>query len=156
MRIKNNVVDWIINALTLVLIAGTGIFLAGKWNSMPSRIAMHFDMAGNPDGYGGKGVTIVLFVVMLAAFAGMTLAEYFPNLWSFPVQITDNNRYVIYRIAKYLLEVVKLLLVGTFAFILIAQILGKGLPGWFLPVELVLLLGTTTIGMIVMVRKGKR
>lgn len=156
MRIKNNVFDWIINALCLAMCAGAGILLAGKWSTMPSKIATHFDLMGNPNGYSGKGGVVVVFVVMIAMCVGMTLAESFPNLWNLPVTINEHNAYAVYRASKYLLEIVKLLLVLTFAVIVIVQIYGKSLPVWFTPVELVLILGTTIVGTIVIVRKGKR
>jgi len=51
----------------LTLIAGMFILAAIKWPSTPERIPIHFDVAGRPDGYGGRFVGLLLFPLVVLA-----------------------------------------------------------------------------------------
>jgi uncharacterized membrane protein len=40
------------------------IYLAVTWNSLPPKVAMHFDLKGNPDRYGSKTELLVMALVL--------------------------------------------------------------------------------------------
>ncbi len=64
------------NILTKLLwpvVIAPAIYLALVWNHLPSRIAMHFDLRGNPDRYGNKQELIGLTALIIA----MNLFVYF-------------------------------------------------------------------------------
>ena len=48
-------------------------YLAVIWQSLPEKIAMHFDLKGNPDRYGNK----TELLVMVAVLSAMCIAIYF-------------------------------------------------------------------------------
>ena len=41
-----------------------GIYLAANWNSLPEKVALHFDLKGNPDRYGDKTELLVVVAVL--------------------------------------------------------------------------------------------
>jgi len=65
--------------LTLLLL--TGIFVYRSFPHLPERIPMHFDMAGRPDRWGGRGGFVILFVVPLVITAVFyVLIRFVPGL----------------------------------------------------------------------------
>ena len=63
----------ILTKLLWLIIIAPAIYLALVWNQFPEKIAMHFDLHGNPDRYGNKKELIGL----TAIFIGMNLFVYF-------------------------------------------------------------------------------
>src|SRR5688572_28054107 len=47
------------------------IYLAFIWDSLPERIAMHFDIEGKPDRYGSKNELLVMVIVLSVMCAGI-------------------------------------------------------------------------------------
>jgi uncharacterized membrane protein len=56
----------ILKKLIWLIMAVPGILLAIVWNKLPNRIAMHYDLEGNPDRYGDKQELIILSIIMIA------------------------------------------------------------------------------------------
>jgi len=65
----NKYFKWLIWLVALV----PGVYLAANWKSLPEKVALHFDLKGNPDRYGDK--TELLLVVGLLSL--MTVGIYF-------------------------------------------------------------------------------
>jgi hypothetical protein len=47
----------------LVLLLLTALFVNGSYHRLPGRIPMHFDMAGRPDRWSGRGGIVMLVVI---------------------------------------------------------------------------------------------
>jgi len=75
----------LVNLSLLFLI---GFFVYSSYPRLPARIPMHFNMAGRPDRWDGRGGIVVLAVLALA----MTTALYAVT-WLTP-RLTKNSRYV--------------------------------------------------------------
>lgn len=56
----NKYFKWLIWLVALV----PGIYLAASWKSLPERVAMHFDLKGNPDRYGSKTELLIMVAVL--------------------------------------------------------------------------------------------
>jgi uncharacterized membrane protein len=69
----------------LILLFLAGIFVYSSYPRLPERIPMHFDLAGRPDRWGGRGSIFVLFVfalVMTTVF--YLLIRFIPRLAANP------------------------------------------------------------------------
>jgi len=51
--------------------AAPAIYLATAWNSLPERVALHFDLQGNPDRYGNKTELLIMIIVLSVMSAGV-------------------------------------------------------------------------------------
>ncbi len=49
------------------------IYLATIWNSLPDRVAMHFDSSGQPDRYGSKTELLIMIIILSV----MSIVMYF-------------------------------------------------------------------------------
>lgn len=136
MRIANNTVDWILKAVAFLCCAATAVIVAVRWNKLPDKIPTHFDLNGEPNGFGGKKMLIVLLVVMVAITGLMYLSEMFPKMWNLPVKITDANREFVYRTVKYFMEVETIIMITLLAGPIIAIVFSKTYPGWIIFLQL--------------------
>ncbi len=136
MRIANNTVDWILKAVAFLCCAATALIVAVRWNKLPEKIPTHFELNGEPNGFGGKKMLIVLLVVMVAITGLMYLSEMFPKMWNLPVKITDANREFVYRTVKYFMEVETIIMITFLAGPIIAIVFSKTYPGWIIFIQL--------------------
>ena len=136
MRIANNTVDWVLKAVAFLCCAATALIVAVRWNKLPDKIPTHFELNGEPNGFGGKKMLIVLLVVMVAITGLMYLSEMFPKLWNLPVKITDSNREFVYRTVKYFMEVETIIMITLLAGPIIAIVFSKTYPGWIIFLQL--------------------
>jgi len=71
----------IFDLANLTLLFLTGVFVYRSYPRLPERIPMHFDMAGRPDRWGGRGGFISLFVTPLILTAVFyLLIRFIPRL----------------------------------------------------------------------------
>lgn len=46
-------------------------YLAASWNSLPEKVALHFDLKGNPDRYGDKTELLVMTLILTVMSIGL-------------------------------------------------------------------------------------
>ena len=133
-QIRHTVPDRILEAGSLLLTAGTTLYLLFGWDSFPERIPAHYNAAGEIDRWGSKGELIFLPVLMWVFYIELSLLQRFPQIWNTGVEVTEENRERVYRILLYMIETLKLLIKAVFSFLTVYSMTGKDLPGWFYPV----------------------
>ena len=74
------------------------IYLALVWNSLPEKIAMHFDLQGNADKYDSKNEFLWFLMIMVAVSIGMYLL--LTNMWRIdPKKYAAENKGRLQKIA---------------------------------------------------------
>ena len=141
MKIKNTVYDTAIHACCLLLLVGVTVFLTASWGSLPARVPMHYDFAGEVDRWGSKYEILFLPVTAWAIYILIAVLEQFPGTWNTGIEITEYNRERAYRLLKNLIATVKLILVAAFVFLTMEAALAFRLPAWLLPAFLIILFG---------------
>lgn len=141
MKIKNNKIDNTMEVICLVLLVGIVLYLAINWSDIPDKVPMHYDLAGNIDRWGGKEELLILPIMSWIMYLFMTVIEQFPKIWNTGVTVTGENQIRVYRVLKYMLKSLKLIVVADFVFMDIQAIMGRNLPGWFTPVFLTVIFG---------------
>jgi len=120
--------------VTLEVLAFLGvIFLVGiatyYYPRLPASIPQHFDFRGDPDGWGGKSVLLIMPILGVLLFTLLSVLSRFPHMFNYPWPITENNARRQYAISRQMLSAVKLVLVATFSYItwsIISTALGMG------------------------------
>ena len=123
------IINRISNILCIITIAIMVILLLLNWNSLPDRVPTHFTFDGTPDGFGGKSALIREPIIAVVLFAIMTVAQHFPQIWNFPVQLTERNMEREYLIASVMLNAVKVLITLLFLMTLLSAFIA-GFPAW--------------------------
>ncbi len=75
----------------VALVVLTVLALFGP-DRLPGRVAVHFDAAGRPNGWGSPLWMLVLPVIGVGLYALLTTVVRFPSAFNYPVQVTAENR----------------------------------------------------------------
>lgn len=114
---------------------------------LPDRIPTHFDLAGNPNGWGSPRTLLLLPAVAFAIYLIITFVALFPSAFNYPVRVTASNRAQLEELALGMIAWLKAELVCFFAglpwVIIEAVRSGRGtLSPWVVPPALVVIFGT--------------
>jgi uncharacterized membrane protein len=149
-KLKRTSLDWVIEvagfSFLVVLIALPLVW----YNKLPDTIPVHFNAAGEPDGYGGRATLWIIPVTGLFMWLLFTVLEAFPQVYNFPVKITPENIVTQYRMATRLIRILKSVILIIFSFISFQTIKtatggASGLGKAFLPVFLLITFGVIII-----------
>lgn len=149
-KIRRTQLDWLIDiaafSFTVIMIVIPII----NYSHLPETIPVHFNAAGEPDGYGSRSSIWILPVTGLLIWITFTVLEAFPQIYNFPVKITPENAETQYRMATRLIRVLKTVILVLFAFISMRTIntaggAEAGLGKAFLPVFLIIVFGIIVV-----------
>lgn len=134
--------DKLVEVFGYFLLVLLWVYTLLHYRGLPATIPVHFDFAGVPDRYGGKGALLSLSVVTTVLFAGLTILNRFPHLFNYPSDVTAENAFKLYTGATRLIRYLKLMIVIIFGFIIVQTVrmsegLTNGLGFWFLLTVLV-------------------
>jgi len=118
------------------------------WATLPETIPTHFDIHGEPDGWGSKSTLVMLPIIALVLYAFMTIINRYPHVFNYIVPITEENAERQYRLGQGIMRWVKLEVVWLFVYIEWATIRtangqGDGFGILFVPIVVIVLFGTT-------------
>ena len=108
----------VLGILSPALLLGTVVYILIRWPHLPEQIPLHYNIAGEIDGYGGRGMLLLMPVIGLVSDAVIALAGRFPKSWNTGTKITLFNRVRVYRLVRDLMAELRLamaLFFGGFA-----------------------------------------
>lgn len=140
----DRLVEWFSISLLLLL----WMWVLYYYKSLPDTIPVHFNAAGEADGFGHKNMIFLIPGIATILFIGMSIANKYPHHFNYPRKITEENALQQYTLATRLIRYLKLLVVITFFIItaLTTQTAKEdtdGLSPWFLPTVLMIFAGIT-------------
>ena len=142
------VINMILNILCLIVLIGITIYLIIRWNAMPKLIPTHYDFAGNVDSYGSKGSVLMMPIMSWVLYILITVLEMFPALWNTGVKVTEENKFRVYAILRLMLDIIKFIMVVSFAYTTICSVEFMPLGAWFTFVEVGTIFLTIAICMV--------
>lgn len=131
--------------LSFLALAGVTIFLIVSWDSFPERLPSHYDIAGEIDGWGGRGSLLFMPVLGWVLWLGLSALMFFPRAWNLPVKVTAANAERVYTLCGDMLGLIKLLCVLLFAYLTWHSTTLQPLPVWFMWAALALNLGVPLV-----------
>ena len=139
-RPEKEPLDIILEVIGLIGVVAMVVITAVNFHGLPAQIPTHFNGAGLPDDYSGKGMIWLLPGIAVILFSGLMLLNRFPFIFNFPVNITPENAERLYRHACRSMRMMNLLLVTMFFYltwqsIAVAKGISAGLGIWFVPVN---------------------
>ena len=153
-KLELSITDKIFEVLGWVAVLMTWVLIITNYFKLPDIIPMHYNYAGQADGFGNKETILILPIVATILFIGMTMLNKYPHLFNYPKEITENNALKQYTIATRLIRCLKFAIVLIFGFIVFVSIrdasgLSSGLSALFLP----LTIGLITVPLVYFITK---
>ena len=103
--------------LGLALLLATIGLTIWAFATLPARIPSHYDLAGHPNTYGGKGSLLIFPLMSVAMYALLSWLNLYPHTFNYPVQITEENAARQYHLARMLLIWIKLAIAAEFLYL---------------------------------------
>ena len=128
------------------------------FKQLPETIPVHFDGSGTPDAFGPKRTIYMLPVIATALFLGLTIINFFPHTFNYPIVVTAENAEQQYINATRMVRYIKTIIVLVFGWIVWMTYLAanqevRGLGIWFLPIIVALILAPIALYLIQSLRK---
>lgn len=129
-------------AAVLLLVA-----TATYWPELPGRVPTHFNFAGEADGWGPKGIVLLLPGLGLLLFGIMAWLSRYPHIYNYPWKISAENAPAQYRCARRLIlalgsEIAWLMLWIEWGTIRVARGAASGLGAAFLFIWLAVMIAS--------------
>lgn len=147
--LKHNLYKIITAICVLMLLAAT-IFVFVSWPQVPDKIPMHYNFAGEADGFGGKTSLIILTVVAWLTFLIVSVSTKNPEKWNMPVEVTEENKSRLFAITRAMMEALKLLTTILFVLMLTTAAAGVATPQWAMIVIIAAIILVVAIGFVLM------
>ena len=139
----------IANTICIIVIAAMVILIVLNWHSLPEKVPVHFTFDGTPDGFGGKAALIREPIIATVIILLISVAQHFPQIWNFPVQLTKENKQREYLIASIIINAVKVMVSLLFLLSLISALI-SGFPAWPMIIGIAITLLVPIVGIVIM------
>jgi len=102
--LERSAVEIVVQMIGAVAVAASVFTVVYFWSELPGRVPIHFDITGQPDGFGGRIWIVLLPLVSTVLWGGMTLLCSIPHQYNYVWKITPENARRQYRLARVLLS----------------------------------------------------
>jgi uncharacterized membrane protein len=145
-KIKKESLDYFLEYGALIVLIASWGFTIYHFNKLPDIIATHFDLNGNPNGFGSKYTIWLLPVIVGLIYILIYTLNRYPHKFNYLTKITEQNASKQYKLASRSMRIILFNITLLFAYITFKEIDGaytqsSSLEWWFIP----LLLGSTII-----------
>lgn len=116
-NIKYHTIDYIIESLGIIALVSLLTAPIYFYNELPDNIPMHYNIYGQPDSYGSKGMIWLLPLIGLFLYIGMTLLNKKPHLFNYPTKVTSENVESLYRTGMRTVIILKVISMLIFTYL---------------------------------------
>jgi uncharacterized membrane protein len=136
-----------IGGIILLVIIWT--LTAFSYYQSPDTVPIHFNLSGQPDGYGSKMTLLFLPIIPTAIYFGLTQLNKYPHIYNYMAKITEENAKRQYTIATRLIRILKKSIVLIFTIDILSALLitlgvVDGLGAWSFQLTILILAVPTT------------
>lgn len=120
-----------LNLFGLLFLLGSMLFLALRWRGMPDEVPIHFNAAGEIDGWGTKAAVLILPVLGLVVYGLLVFGNRLPlSLWNTPGGRPVRDP----EMARIMMAVMGMVFALAFAYMTVCSVLCVPLGRWFMPI----------------------
>lgn len=143
LKLKMTLFEKVLNGITIILFLGSLLYLFINWAALPAEVPAHYNAIGEVDRWGSKWEMIIIPIIGVAMWTGITILEKYPHVYNY-INLTKDNVEVQYLNARLMLNVIKNSITAVFSYIIWKDIqvsLGyhESLGTWFLPAFIIIL-----------------
>ena len=120
------IVRIVLNALSLLILLGTVLFLMVYWKRLPDQVPAHYNIRGQIDDWGGKGMLILEPIMMLALYVVFSVSK--------TLRFRSMGKEVRVPAPELMFPAFKLVLLAGISYMAVCTALARPLGVWFLPV----------------------
>lgn len=154
-RSKPNLYIRILNLVSLVIIAGSFITVFIMWNSIPSQVPIHFNVAGQVDKYGDKNGIWILLGMGLFLYILISIFQLIVKHSYAKFKTKEENREIVYQITLSMFVTIKFFMVTVLPIVAVFMMFSKSPPFWLFELLPLLNIGAVIFCLVLMYVKTK-
>jgi uncharacterized membrane protein len=104
--IKQTRLEKVLDITTFVLFIIFTLYFTQQWMKLPNHLPIHFNMKGEPDGWGDKWVFWIPLIIGLILWIGISRLERYPHIYNY-FNLTLDNAERQYKNARIMLKTIK-------------------------------------------------
>ncbi|MDR6716437.1 MULTISPECIES: DUF1648 domain-containing protein [Paenibacillus] len=104
--IKKTRVEIVLDITTFMLFIIFTLYFTQQWMTLPNELPIHFNMKGEPDGWGGKWVVWIPLIIGLILWIGLSTLEKYPHTYNY-LNLNLDNAERQYTNARIMVNVMK-------------------------------------------------
>ena len=112
-KIPLTALDYILEIVAVLSIVGIIILTVIYWINAPEIVPAHYNLAGEVTRYGSKMESIAVFIILaftnIFTYALITILNKSPHIFNFPVNVTEENAFFLYKTTTRMVRWLKLL-----------------------------------------------
>lgn len=85
-----------------------------NYPAIPDTIPIHYNAAGEVDGYGDKSGIVIIAIIATVFVIGLSLLNKFPHIFNYTRKITEENALQQYTAATRMIRYIKVAIAVTF------------------------------------------
>jgi uncharacterized membrane protein len=93
--------DWALEGVSAAALVAAGGDVAMHWSRLPTRIPVHFGVAGSPNAWGDRTMLLFLLAATIAMAVVLTIAESYQRLINIPMKV-DRESPAVRRLLRSL------------------------------------------------------
>lgn len=121
-KLQLTTTDKVFEILGWVSIIAIWVLTITNYANLPGTIPIHYNGAGQADGFGRKDNILTLPVIATVLFVGLTILNKFPQVFNYPTKITAENALRQYTNVTRLIRYLKFIIVVIFGLIILQTI----------------------------------
>lgn len=82
------------------------LYFTQQWLTLPNELPIHFNMKGEPDGWGGKWVVWIPLIIGLILWIGLSTLEKYPHTYNYQ-NLNAENAERQYKNARIMVNIMK-------------------------------------------------
>ena len=121
-KISLSILDWILEFFALLSILSVIVLFVFFWIEAPKIVPVHYNIYGVADRFGSKVTLIIIPIISIVSYLGLTFLNRFPYIFNFPVKVSEQNRTILYKTATTMIRWIKLFICLLFTVILLQTV----------------------------------
>lgn len=109
-KIRLTALDYMLEITALLSVLAIIVLYIIYRIKAPEIVPIHYNIRGEVDGYGSADTLIMLPILSILTYVGMTILNKYPHIFNFPTVVTEQNALRLYKIATRMVRWLKLLI----------------------------------------------
>jgi hypothetical protein len=114
-KIRLTALDYMLEITALLSVLAIIVLYIIYRIKAPEIVPIHYNIRGEVDGYGSADTLIMLPILSILTYVGMTILNKYPHIFNFPTVVTEQNALRLYKIATRTVRWLKLLVCLLYA-----------------------------------------
>lgn len=105
-KVERSFIQNLLDTIAIISLGLIIIYLLLQWSNLPAHVPTHYNLSGEPNAWGSKGMIWVPLIIGIVMWIGLAILERFPHTYNY-MNLTKDNVEKQYKNAQLLINFLK-------------------------------------------------